>query len=59
MGIKSPFEIEELNVSAESINNRSSYYDIGVNMVELGIEERFEFETYVQESKGRPGYLNW
>lgn len=59
MGIKSPFEIEELKVSTESIDNRSSYYDIGVNMVELGIEERFEFDTYVQESKGRPGYLNW
>lgn len=58
-GIKSPFEIEELNISTESIDKDINILDFGVSIEELGIEETFEFEVYTKNLSNIPKFAKW
>lgn len=51
MGIKSPFEIEELAVSTEN------YFDCSVGNLDIGLEEHFIAPTVV--SAKRPSFAQW
>lgn len=62
MNIKSPFEIEEITYSAESINGRQiTDLDFIISMEELGIEEMFDSQADIIEHDAvrPPAFAKW
>lgn len=60
MNIKSPFEIEEVTYSAESINGRPVVdLDFIISMEELGIEEMFDSQADALEEAKVPVLAKW
>lgn len=60
MKIKSPFEIEEITYSAESINGRAPLdSDFIVSMEQLGIEELFDSKQFILEQITQPAIARW